>query len=175
MGLRQGGRAGLLGPPAAEGFDTMPAPLVRTFRPPAPGWAVAGRRGRRRWGARQAGVVLYSPQTLVPSLRGTTSLGSDGPPASWAWCFTPRKPLFLRRGAPRLWGRMGLRQVGCGASLPANPYSFVARHHAFGGGWADRRVGVVLRSPLTLVPSLRGTTSLGSDGLTARRFLKSDA
>ena len=45
VGARQAGPdgcAGLLGPPAAEGFDTMPAPLVRTFRPPAHG------RGCRR-------------------------------------------------------------------------------------------------------------------------------
>ena len=116
------------------------------------------------WASGKLGVVLHSPLTLVPSSRGTTSLGSDGPPASWAWCFTPRKPLFLRRGAPRLWGRMGLRQVGRGALLPANPCSFVAGHHAFGVGWADRRVSVVLHSPLTLVPSSRGTTSLGSNG-----------
>ena len=40
--------------------------------------------------SRRVGVVLRSPQTLVPSSRGTTSFGSDGSPASWAWCFTPR-------------------------------------------------------------------------------------
>ena len=121
------------------------------------------------------GVVLYSSLTLVPSSRGTTSLGADGAPASWAWCSAPRKPLFLRRGAPRLWGRMGLRQVGRGALLPANPCSFVVGHHVSRVGWGAGKLGVVLRSPLTLVPSSRGTTSLGSDGLTARRFLKSDA
>ena len=112
-------------------------------------------------------VVLRSPLTLVPSSRGTTPLGSDGPPASWTWCFTPREPLFLRRGAPRLWGRMGLRQVGRGAPRPANPCSFVAGHHVFGAGWASGKLGVVLHSPLTLVSSSRGTTSLGADGLTA--------
>ena len=127
------------------------------------------------WASGKLGVVLYSPQALVPSSRGTTSFGSDGPPASWTWCFTPREPLFLRRGAPRLWGRMGLRQVGRGAPLPANPCSFVSGHHVFGVGWASGKLGVVLHSPLTLIPSSRGTTSLGPDGLTARRFLKSDA
>ena len=122
------------------------------------------REGPASVGARQVGVVLRSPRTLVPSSRGTTSLGADGPPASWAWCSTPRNPLFLRRRAPRLWGRIGLRQVGRGAPLPANPCSFVTGHYAFRVEWADRRVGVVLRSPRTLVPSSRGTTSLGSDG-----------
>ena len=136
MGLRQVGRAVLLGPPAAEGFDTMPAPLVRTFRPPAPG-------------------ARLSPE-------GGSGIG--GAPARWAWCSAPRKPLFLRRGAPRLWGRMGLRQVGRGAPLPANPCSFVVGHHVFGVGWASGKLGVVLHSPLTLVPSSRGTTSLGPDG-----------
>ena len=133
------------------------------------------REGPASVGARQVGVVLRSPRTLVPSSRGTTSLGTDGPPASWAWCFTPRKPLFLRRGAPRLCGRMGLRQVGRGAPLPANPCSFVAGRHVSRVGWASGKLDVVLRSPLTLVPSSWGTTSLGSDGLTARRFLKSAA
>ena len=87
------------------------------------------------WADRRVGVVLRSPQ-----------------------------PLFLRREAPRLWGRMGLRQVGRGALLPANPCSFVVGHHVSRVGWAARRVGVVLHSPLTLVPSSRGTTSLGADG-----------
>ena len=80
--------------------------------------------------------------------------------------------LILQPGGER--GVGGRRQVGRGALLPANPCSFVARHHAFGVGWGAGKLGVVLRSPLTLVPSSRGTTSLGSDGLTARRFLKSD-
>ena len=87
------------------------------------------------------------------------------PPAERAWCFTPREPLLLRRGTPRLWGRMGLRQVERGASLPANPCSFVVWHHDFGGGWASGKLSVVLHSPRTLVPSSRGTTSLGADGL----------
>ena len=69
-------------------------------------------------------------------------------------------------GAPPEW--WSLRLSGRGAPLPASPCSFVAGHHVFGVGWADRRVGVVLRSPLTLVPSSRGTTSLGADGLPAR-------
>ena len=145
MGLRQVGR----GAP----FPADPCSFVAGHHVFGVGWA-----------DRRVSVVLHSPRTLVPSSRGTTSLGADGPPASWAWCFTPREPLFLRRGAPRLWGRMGLRQVGRGASLPANPCFFVAGHHVFGGGWASGKLGVVLYSPQTLVPSSRGTTPLGSDG-----------
>ena len=139
-----------------------------------PGWAVAGGRGCRQLGEpsaggrgaslpanpcsfvaghhvfgaeradRRAGVVLQSPLTLVPSSPGTTSLGSHGPTAGWTWCFTPRKPLFLRRRAPRLWGRMGRPPGRRGAPLPAIPCSFVAGHHVFGAEWADRRAGVVL-------------------------------
>ena len=90
--------------------------------------------------------------------------GVGGAPVRRAWCSALRKPLFLRREAPRLWGRMGLRQVGRGALLPANPCSFVVGHHVSRVGWASGKLDVVLRSPLTLVPSLRGTTSLGPDG-----------
>ena len=145
MGLRQVGRGALL--------------------PASPCSFVAGHHvSRVGWASGKLDVVLRSPQTLVPSSRGTTSLGSDGAPASWAWCFTPRKPLFLRREAPRLWGRMGLRQVGRGALLPANPCSFVVGHHVSRVGWASGKLDVVLYSPQTLVPSSWGTTSLGSDG-----------
>ena len=56
---------------------------------------------------------------------------------------------------------------GRGAPLPANPCSFVTGHHVFGVGWASGKLGVVLRSPQTLVPSSWGTTPLGADGLTA--------
>ena len=128
MDLRQDGRGALL--PAS------PCSFVAGHHVFGVGW-VSGKLG----------VVLYSPQTLVPSSWGTTSLGSDGLTAGWAWCFTPRKPLFLRCGAPRLWGRMGLRQVGRGALLPANPCSFVARHHVSRVGWASGKLGVVLYSP----------------------------
>ena len=156
MGLRQVGRGALL--------PAIPCSFVTGHHVSRVGWASG-----------KLDVVLRSPLTLVPSLRGTTSLGPDGPPASWTWCSAPRKPLFLRRGAPRLWDRMGLRQVGRGAPLPANPCSFVAGHHVSRGGWASGKLDVVLYSPQTLVPSSWGTTSLGPDGLTARRFLKSDA
>ena len=83
---------------------------------------------------RPAGAVLVhdSPQTLALSSTSTTSLGPKAPPASRTWCFTPRKPLLFRRRAPRLWGQRRRRRAGRGASLPANPCSFVDEHHVFG-------------------------------------------
>ena len=94
------------------------------------------------------------------------------------WCFTVRKPLFLRPEAPRLSGRMGLRRLGRGTSPPANPCSFVRKHHVFQGQGAGGGPGVVLHRPQTLIPSSGDTTSFssraaGRDGawyLTARPF-----
>ena len=43
-------------------------------------------------------VVLHSPQSLIPSSGGTTSTRPSGPPANRTWCFTSRKPFFLRPG-----------------------------------------------------------------------------
>ena len=89
--------------------------------------------------------------------RGAT--GPDGPSASRAWCFTAREPLFLRRGAPRRLNETGPEASRHGASPPANPCSFVVRHHV---GWANRSTGtdgVVLHRPQTLVSSSSGTTS----------------
>ena len=94
--------------------------------------------------------------------------GCDG-----AWCLTARKTLFLRSEAPRLSVRMGLRRLGRGASLPANPYSFVRKHHVYRSGWAFGGRGVVLHYPQTLVPSSGSTTSVSPDGMrweTARPF-----
>ena len=56
-------------------------------------------------------VVLRSPQTLVPSSSSTTSSRLKAPATYRTWCLTPRKPLFYRRRAPRLWIRMGLRPL----------------------------------------------------------------
>lgn len=56
--------------------------------------------------------------------------GGDRP--ARIWCTIPRKPLFFRRRAPRLWGQRRCRRAGRGASLPANPCSFVDGHHVFG-------------------------------------------
>lgn len=173
MGLSPAGGSGVGGAPATEGFDTMPAPQVRTFQPPAGGVgarrSLVGLRHRARqspigrafggrmgllptWGPPAGGEwapvgwawCFTSRKPLVPSSRGTTSLGSDGPTAGWTWCSAPRYPLFLRRRAPRLWGRMGLRQVGRGAPLPAIPSFFVAGHHVSRGGWASGKLGGTL-------------------------------
>ena len=191
MGLRQVGRGASL--------------------PANPCSFVAGHHvSRVGWGAGKLGVVLRSPLTLVPSSRGTTSLGSDGltarrgrmgVPACWG-LRPPRDStpcprhwfgLFGLRpmgeavagldslqpggggeteldepsaggecGAPPEW--WSLRLSGRGASLPANPCSFVAGHHVFGVGWASGKLSVVLHSPRTLVPSSCGTTTLGADG-----------
>ena len=111
-----------------------------------------GRRMRR-------GVVSHCPQNLVPSFGGTTSVGPDGPSAAGTWCFTARKPLFLRPEAPRLSVLMGLWRLGRGASLPANPYSFVRKHHVYRSGWAFGGRGVVPHRPQTLIPSSGSTTS----------------
>ena len=119
---------------------------------------------RSGWASGGGGVVLHRPQTLVPSSGGTTSIGPDGPSAAGTWCFTARKPLFLRTEAPRLSVRMGLRRLGRGASLPANPYSFVRRHHVYRLKGRRTQWDVVLHCPQSLVPSSGSTTSIGSDG-----------
>ena len=112
-------------------------------------------------------VVLHSPQTLALSSTGTTSLGPKAPPASRTWCFTPRKPLLFRRRAPRLWGQRRCRGAGRGASLPANPCSFVDEHHVFGAKGAAGEPDLVHDSPQTLALSSTGTTSLGPKALPA--------
>ena len=104
-------------------------------------------------------VVLRSPQCLVLSSTGTTSLGQNGDSAGWSWCFAPRNALFFRRRAPRLWGKMGIRPVERGASLPAKPCSFVDGHHVFGAKSDFGRLNVVLHSPKNLVLPSTGTTS----------------
>ena len=107
-------------------------------------------------------VVPRSPQTLVLSSTSTTSLGPKAPAAYRTWCLTPRKPLFFRPQAPRLSGPMGLRRHGRGASLPANPCSFVHKHHVSRTQSAGSVPDVVPHSPQTLILSPTSTTSLGS-------------
>ena len=97
--------------------------------------------------ASEPDVVLHSPQNLALSSTGTTSLGPKAPPASRTWCFTPRKPLLFRRRAPRLWDQRRRRRAGRGASLTANPCSFVDEHHVFGVKGAAGEPDVVLHSP----------------------------
>jgi len=107
-------------------------------------------------------VVRRSPQTLIPSSPSTTSSGSKAPAAGRTWCAAPRKPLFLRRRAPRLPDQRRRQRAGRGASLPTNPYSFVAEHHVFRGQGTGGGPDVVRRSPQTLIPSSPGTTSSGA-------------
>ena len=78
------------------------------------------------------------------------------------------KPLFLRRQAPRPRTRTGLPPIRRGASLPANPCSFVDGHHALGHEPAFLQSGVVLHSPQTLVPSSTDTTPPGRPHLHRR-------
>ena len=134
-------------------LPASPYSFVRRHHVCRAGWAFGG------WD-----VVLHHPQTLVPSSGSTTFIGPDGPPAAGTWCFTARKPLFLRPETPRLSDRMGLRRRWRGASPPASPYSFVRRHHVCRAGWASGGGGVVLHRPQALIPSSGGTTSFSSRG-----------
>ena len=136
--------------PAAVGLGTVPAPVVWSFR-------AAGRRA----GLRRGGVVLRRPQNLVPSSSSTTSSELKAPAAYRTWCSAPRKPLFFRRRAPRLWGPRRRRSAGRGAPLPANPCSFVVKHHVFRAQGAAGVPDVVPQSPQALVLSSSSTTFLG--------------
>ena len=107
-------------------------------------------------------VVRRSPQTLIPSSPSTTSSEAEAPATGRTWCAAPRKPLFLRRQAPRLPRLRRWRRAGRGALLPATPYSFVAEHHVFWGQGDGNGSDVVRRSPQTLIPSSPGTTSSGA-------------
>ena len=71
----------------------------------------------------------HSPLALIPSSPGTTSSELNRVSAPQTWCFTARKPLFLRRRAPRPPSQTGFQRAGRGASPPANPYFFVQQHH----------------------------------------------
>ena len=77
------------------------------------------------------------------------------------WRRPPRKALILRPEAPRLSSGPSLRRPGRGASLPANPYSFVRKHHAYRPVRASGDPGVVLHRPQILTPSSGSTTSIG--------------
>ena len=105
-------------------------------------------------------MVPYPPRALVSSSGSTTSANQSPVHDGRAWCFTPREPLVLRPGAPRLRTNHRFTTGGRGASPPASPYSFVRRHHVCEPITGSRRVDVVLHLPRALVPSSRGTTSL---------------
>ena len=97
-------------------------------------------------------------QTLVPSSGGTTPSTQMTPPARPVWCLTPRKPFFLRPEAPRPQLNWRRRRGQRGASPPANPCSFVRRHHALNPNDSAGATGVMPHPPQTLVPSFGGTT-----------------
>ena len=107
-------------------------------------------------------MVRRSLQTLIPSSPSTTSSGAKAPATGRTWCAAHRKLLFLRRRAPRLPGPRRRQRAGRGASLPANPYSFVTEHHVFRDQGAGNGPDVVRRSPQTLIPSSPSTTSSGA-------------
>ena len=100
----------------------------------------------------------HPPQTLIPSSGSTTPLRQISPPAESAWCLTPRKPFFLRPEAPRPRAKWRRRRGRRGASHPANPCSFVRKHHAPEANFTAGATGVVPHPPQTLVPSFGGTT-----------------
>ena len=143
MGLRRLGRGAPL--PATPCF------FVRRHHVSWFGWAFVGRD-----------VVLHCPQTLISSSGSTTSFGSDEPSATGTWCSTARKPLFLRPEAPRRPGRMGLRRLGRGASPPANPCSFVRRHHVSRAGWDEVGNGRVVSLPFHIRKRTAPATRLGA-------------
>ena len=150
MGLRRIGK-GLRRRRRGASPPANPCSFVRRHHVCRAGWAFGG------WD-----VVLHCPQTLIPSYGSTTSIGSDGPSAAGTWCFTARKPLFLRTEAPRLSTKGPPDAMGRGASLPASPYSFVRKHHVCRSGWAFGGWDVVLHCPQSLVPSSGSTTASGS-------------
>ena len=70
---------------------------------------------------------------------------------------------------PRLSGPKRRRRTGRGASLPANPCSFVHKHHVSRAQSAGGVPDVVPHSPQTLVLSSTSTTSLGPKAPAAYR------
>ena len=92
--------------------------------------------------------MLHRPQALIPSSGGTTSFSSRAAGRDGAWYLTARKPLFLRPETPRLAVRMGLRRLGRGTSPPANPCSFVRKHHVCQSGWDEVGNGTAVSLPL---------------------------
>ena len=85
------------------------------------------------FGARPAETWCTNPRkTLFLRFLCTKSGCLFGERPAETWCTIPRKPLLFRRRAPRLWDQRRRRRAGRGASLPANPCSFVDGHHVFG-------------------------------------------
>ena len=148
----------------AQGFAWLRAWRGASL-PASPCSFVDGHHVSQAGGARgEPDVVPHSPQNLAPSSTSTTFPEPEEPQASRAWCFTSRKTLLFRRRAPRFPNLRGTRRAGRGASLPANPCSFVDKHHVFGARGAAGEPDVVLHSPQTLALSSTGTTFLKPEG-----------
>ena len=111
-------------------------------------------------------LVQRLPQSLILPFPLHQVFGVQFSVYDVTWCFAPRNPLFLRPEAPRPQVRMSLCRHGRGASLPANPYFFVHKHHVSRTRWAFGGPDVVLHLPQALIPSSRGTTSFALDGPT---------
>ena len=103
--------------------------------------AVSNRRGLRLKPPHPPAKIASRMQFFLVGRR------RDVPSAPWTWCFKARKTLFLRREAPRRPVRPALRRRGRGASRPANPYSFVGRHHVPEPDRPFGAVDVVLQGP----------------------------
>ena len=116
--------------------------------------AVSNRRGQRLKPPHPPAKIASRMQFFLVGRR------REVPSAPWTWCFKTRKSLFFRREAPRRPVRPALRRRGRGASRPANPYSFVERHHVPEPIRPFGAVDVVLQSPQILILSSGGTTSL---------------
>ena len=162
----------ILSSPGTTSLGASGPPAVRTwcFTPRNPLFLRPGTprlRGQRAFD--EPDVVFHSPQVLILSSTSTTSPGHKEPVPRRTWCFTARKPLFLRQRAPRLRGPAGLRRAGRGASLPAIPYSFVRGHHVHEIQQAFGEPDVVLHSPQALILSSPSTTSTGPSGPPAVR------
>ena len=113
-------------------------------------------------------MVPHRPLTLIPSSGSTTPSAQMAPPAGPAWCPIPRKTLFLRPEAPRPQPKQLRRRGRRGASSPANPCSFVRRHHVPESKRSAGAIGVVPHSPQSLVPSSGSTTPLSQNAPPAR-------
>ena len=134
---------------------------------PSGGGAARGRDGYALDGSDGSsvgsGVVLHSPQTLVPSSTGTTPPGTNRPSIGSAWCFSPRKPLSLRRRAPRPRAGRTYTDVGNGIAVSfCSPPKIGATRKTGGSNWgykpplltrASRR-GFSLCSSLSVIATL---------------------
>ncbi len=113
--------------------------------------------GRRGFGAR-------FPAKPCSFVNGHHVFGTKGARPARTWCTIPRKTLFFRQRAPRLWDQRRCRRAGRGASPPANPCSFVDGHHVFGAKGASGEPDVVLHPPANPCSFVDGHHVFGTKG-----------